>query len=467
MTVSSIRRIGRALCGRARPCRLLLILLCCSLLGGTVVLFPVTTIGADPATDHWPQWRGPLATGVAPTSNPPVEWSETKNIRWKTPLPGKGHSTPVIWGNHVFVTTAIPDGAALEPRFSGVPGAHDNAAITHHQQYAVLALDRRTGKILWKRTVNRQLPHEGAHNTASLASHSPVTDGKRVYASFGSQGIYALDMEGKTSWQVQLGKMTTKHGHGEGSSPALFGNTLVVNWDHEGTSFVVALDATTGKQQWKKSRDEVTSWATPIVVQHAGKPQVIISGTGRVRSYDLGTGKINWQCGGLSANIVASPVAANGMVFVGSSYEIRALFGIRLEGARGDITGSKQVAWSRTRGTPYVPSPLLYGEALYFLSHYQGILSRVNAKTGNNQPGSFRLGPLGNIYASPVGAANRVYITDLDGQTLVMAHDEVPRALALNKLDDQFSASAAIAGNCIFLRGEKSLYCIAKESPGN
>lgn len=463
MIVSSSRRAQRGLRPVSYRRCLLLVCLASSLLGGTFAPFPVTVIGADPETTHWPQWRGPLATGVAPTSNPPVEWSETKNIRWKTPLPGKGHSTPVIWGDYVFVTTAIPDGAALEPRFSGVPGAHDNAAITHHQQYAVLALDRRTGKILWKRTVNRQLPHEGAHNTASLASNSPVTDGKRVYASFGSQGIYALDMKGKTSWQLQLGKMKTKHGHGEGSSPTLFGNTLVVNWDHEGTSFVVALDATTGKQQWKKSRDEVTSWATPIIVQHEGKPQVIISGTGRVRSYDLATGKINWQCGGLSANIVASPVAADGMVFVGSSYEIRALFGIRLAGASGDITGSKQVAWSRTRGTPYVPSPLLYGEALYFLSHYQGILSRVNAKTGANQPGSFRLGSLGNIYASPVGAANRIYITDLDGQTLVMAHGEIPRAMALNKLDDQFSASAAIAGNALYLRGEKSLYCIAKE----
>ena len=417
---------------------------------------------AEEASDsNWPQWRGPLATGVAPVGNPPTEWSETKNIRWKTPLPGKGHSTPVIWGNRIFVTTAIPYGPELPPRFSGAPGAHDNSAITRRHEYAVIAIDRRTGKILWKQSVRKQLPHEGGHNTASLASHSPVTDGKRVYASFGSQGIHALSLEGKPLWKADLGKMQTKHGHGEGSSPTLYENTLVVNWDHEGKSFVVALDASTGKQRWKQTRDEVTSWATPIVVQHGGKPQVIISGTGRVRSYDLANGKINWECGGLSANIVASPVAADGMVFVGSSYEKRALFAVKLAGAKGDITDTEQVAWSRTRGTPYVPSPLLYGNALYFLAHYQSILSRINAKTGKDEPGAYRLGPLGNIYASPVGVADRIYITDLDGQTLVMTHSEIPRALALNKLDDSFSASAAIAGDEFFLRGAKALYCIA------
>ncbi len=437
-------------------------LLNCLLLG-IAACWPILGSAVEPASSNWPQWRGPLATGVAPTGNPPTEWSETKNIRWKTPLPGKGHSTPVIWGNRIFVTTAIPSGPAVKAHFSGAPGAHDNSAITHHHEYVVMALDRLTGKILWKQAVSKQLPHEGGHNTASLASHSPVTDGKRIYASFGSQGIHAFSLDGKPLWKSNLGKMQTKHGHGEGSSPTLFGNTLVVNWDHEGKSFVVALDASTGKERWKQARDEVTSWATPIVVQHEGKSQVIISGTGRVRSYDLATGKINWECGGLSANIVASPVAADGLVFVGSSYEKRALFAVKLAGAQGDITGSKQVAWSRTRGTPYVPSALLYGNALYFLAHYQSILSRINAKTGKDEPGAYRLGPLGNIYASPVGVADRIYITDLDGQTLVMTHSEIPRSLALNKLDDSFSASAAIAGDEFYLRGAKAIYCIARE----
>jgi outer membrane protein assembly factor BamB len=199
------------------------------------------------------------------------------------------------------------------------------------------------------------------------------------------------------------------------------------------------------------------------VVEHEGKPQVVISGTDRVRGYDLASGKVVWECGGLAANIVASPVAGEGMVFVGSSYEKRVLLAILLEGAWGDITGTGRVAWRRMRGTPYVPSPLLYGDSLYFLSHYQGVLTRVRAKTGADAPGAFRLGGVRNIYASPVGAADRVYVTDLDGATVVFSHSAEPKLLALNRLDDRFAASAAIAGKELFLRGEKYLYCIAEE----
>ncbi|MFP6691482.1 MAG: PQQ-binding-like beta-propeller repeat protein, partial [Pirellulales bacterium] len=255
----------------------------------------------------------------------------------------------------------------------------------------------------------------------------------------------------------------TKHGHGEGSSPALYGDTLIVNWDHEGQSFVVALDKRNGRQLWRLDRKEVTSWATPIVVEHNGRPQVVVCGTDRVRGYDLETGKIIWQCGGMSANIVATPVSADGVVFVGSSYEKRAMLAINLDGAKGDITGTDKVLWSRFRGTPYVPSPLLYGNALYFLTHYQGILSRVNAKTGEDRPGAFRLGAIRNVYASPVAAADRIYITDLDGTTAVLSHGDIPRLLSINRLNDSFSASAAIVGEELFLRGKKHLYCIAKE----
>ena len=307
------------------------------------------------------------------------------------------------------------------------------------------------------------MPHEGGHYTASLASHSSVTDGEHLFAFFGSQGLYCLTLDGKLVWEKDLGKMQTRHGHGEGSSPALYGNTLVINWDHQGDSFAIALDKKTGQQIWRIERDEITSWATPIIVDMESKAQVIISGTNRVRGYDLNTGKVIWECGGLSRNAIASPVAGNGMVYVASSYDTQALLAIRLEGAQGDITETDQVVWTRWRGTPYVPSPLLYGESLYFLRHYQGVLARVDAKTGEEHGGPFRLDGIRNVYASPVGAANRVYITDRDGTTLVISHDETPQVLALNHLDDSFSASAAIVGREIFLRGEKYLYCIAEE----
>ena len=412
---------------------------------------------------YWPQWRGPLGTGVAPHADPPLHWSEDSNIRWKVALPGSGHSTPIVWGDRVFVTTAIPYGDRVEPRPETAPGAHDNAPVLYQHAFAVLAISRTDGSVIWQRTLNRQLPREGGHYTASFASNSPVTDGELLFAFFGSHGLYCLNMDGALQWKADLGAMRTKHGHGEGSSPVLHANFLVVSWDHEGQSFVLALDKRTGKQLWKVARDEVTSWATPIVIEHAGRAQLIISGTDRIRGFDLSTGSLIWECGGLSANIVASPVAADGMVYAGSSYDTRAMLAIRLDGASGDLTGTDRVAWTRSRGTPYVPSPLLYGESLYFLRHYQGILTRLNARSGEEKDGPFRLPEIRNVYASPVGAAGRVYITDRDGTTVVISHGEFPTVVAINRLDDSFSASATPVGRELLLRGERNLYCIAQE----
>jgi outer membrane protein assembly factor BamB len=424
--------------------------------------------GAEPngaaALHHWPQWRGPLGTGVAPNARPPVEWSETKHLRWKTALPGKGHSTPVVWGERVFLTAAVPYGEPGKPRYPNRPGAHDNLAVTRHHEFVVLAVGRRDGKILWQQTVHRELPHEAGHVSGSVASASPVTDGEHVFAFFGSRGLYCLDTNGQLLWKKQFGHMHTKHGHGEGSSPALHGETVVVNWDHEEQSFLVALDKRTGRQRWRGARAEDTSWATPIVVEHAGRAQVVVPGTKRLRGYDLATGEVVWECGGLSSNIVASPVAADGVVYAGSSYETRALLAVRLDGARGDVTDTNQVVWSRRRGTPYVPSPLLYGDSLYTLQHYQGILARLDVRTGEDRGGPFRLGAIRDVYASPVGAAGRVYVTSRDGVTQVLSHGEQAlKTLAVNRLDDTFSASAALAGRELFLRGERYLYCIAEE----
>jgi outer membrane protein assembly factor BamB len=419
--------------------------------------------GAISETLHnWPAWRGPLGTGASPDADPPIEWNEEKNVRWKTPLPGLGHSSPVVWGDRIYLTTAIPTGPALPPRVSKAPGAHDNLPVTHKQQFVALAVDRRDGSIVWQKPVHEELPHEGWHYTASAASISPVTDGEHVFASFGSYGLYCLDVDGNVVWQKQLGKMQIKHGHGESTTPALHGDTLIVNWDQERDSFIVALDKSTGEPRWRVPRDEETSWASPIVIEYNGRPQVVVSGTNRIRGYELDSGKVIWECGGLSSNVVASPVYGNGMVFAGSSYETRALLAINLNGARGDVTGTKQVVWSRRERTPYVPSPLLYDGGLYFLYHYQGVLSRVTARTGAEPTGPFRLTGITDVYSSPVAAAGRLYFTDREGTTLVMSGGEKPQALALNRLDDQFSASAALVGREMFLRGERFLYCLAE-----
>ncbi|MEK6257484.1 MAG: PQQ-binding-like beta-propeller repeat protein [Planctomycetota bacterium] len=418
-------------------------------------------VDAEPG---WPQWRGPLGTGAAPEADPPIEWSETKNVRWKVALPGKGHSTPVVWGDRVFLTTAVPVGEALPPKHSTAPGTHDGVPVTQRHEFVVLAVNRRDGKILWQKSVHKKLPHEGGHTTGSLASNSAVTDGEHVFAFFGSHGLYCLDMNGDVTWQKQFGEMQTKHGHGESASPVLHGDMLFVNWDHDGPCFVAAFDKRTGRQRWKVDRDEETSWSSPLMVENDGRPMLIVAGTNRVRAYDPANGQVIWECGGLSSNIVATPVAADGMLFAGSSYEKRAFLAIRLDRAKGDITGTDRIAWTRSRGTPYVPSPLLYGDSLYFLTHYQGILSRVDAVTGVDKPGAIRLGGIGNIYASPVAGGGRVYVTDLDGKTIVVSHDDRPKVLALNALDDEFAASAAIVGRELFLRGKKYLYCIAVDA---
>ena len=425
----------------------------------------VALSGALRADDNqnWPQWRGPLGTGAAPAGDPPLVWNEEagKNIRWKTAIPGRGHSTPIVWDDLIFLTTAVAVGEPVSPRPSTAPGNHDNLPVTHRHRFLALAVSRASGKILWQKTLREALPEEQGHYTASLASQAPVTDGQHLFVCFGSQGLYCIDFDGKVIWEKDFGMMQVRHGHGEGSSPALYKNTLIINWDHEGESFVVALDKNTGQQRWKVLRNEVTSWATPIVVEHAGEAQVIVSGTRRLRGYALASGKVLWECGGLSANIVASPVSGAGMVFAGSSYEKQALLAIRLGDAVGDITGTDKIAWTRSRGTPYVPSPLLVGGGLYFLSHYQGLLTRVEASTGEDRPGPFRLPGITNVYASPVAAAGRIYITDLDGNTVVLSSGDVPRPLALNRISEPVSASAAIAGQHLFLRGENHLYCLA------
>ena len=417
---------------------------------------------AQNSRTQWGQWRGPLGTGESPSANPPVRWSETENVRWKTQIPGLGHSSPVVWKQTVFVTTAIPFGEKFEPIADKAPGSHDNLKVSQKFKFVVLAINRADGKIKWQTEVHQAIPHEGAHVSASLASASPVTDGKHVIASFGTYGIYCFDFDGKLIWRKSLGKMLTKHGHGEGASPAMFENTVIINWDHEGDSFVVALNKNSGEEIWRVNRDEVTSWSSPIIYAHKGNPQVIVAGTGAVRGYDLASGKVIWECSGLSNNIVATPIALDGIVYVGSSYEIKSMFAIRLDGAKGDITGSKNVVWKRASRTPYVPSPLLYRDSLYFLRHYQGILTVAKAQTGDETIGPFRLNGLGNVYASPVAADGKIFITDRDGTTMVISQKEMPRLLSANRLNDSFSASAALVDRELFLRGEKFLYCLAE-----
>jgi outer membrane protein assembly factor BamB len=420
------------------------------------------------AGEDWPQWRGSNGTGSVSVaqdeSGPPVEWSETKNLKWKTAVPGQGISSPVVLGNRVFVTAAVPIGDKLAPRMSGRPGEHDNLPVSSRFRFVVLCLARDDGRVLWEKVVHEALPLEGGHVSASLASASPIVDDQYVYAMFGSHGLYCLSLEGQVIWEKHFGQMHSKHGHGEGASPVLRGDTLVVNWDHEEQSFIVALNRHDARELWRRDRDEVTSWSTPLIVDVEGQLQVVVCGTNRVRGYDLATGNVVWECGGLSENIVATPVydRSTGILVVGSSYEIRKMLALKLAGAQGDITNSERVLWSRTRGTPYVPSLLLVNDGVYFLAHYQNILTRVQLLDGAEAPGPMRLGELGDIYSSPVSDGRYVYVTDLHGTTMVITADAEPKLIGTNRIDEGVRASLAIAGSELYVRGEHHLYCLSR-----
>lgn len=446
-------------------------LLCASAATNAPAPSPTRSGSPDPAPTTalaWPQWRGPLATGVSPTAQPPVTWSETRNVRWKLPLPGKGHSSPIILGDRVIVMTAAPVGEAQKPVFDQAPGVHDSVPVTHRHEYAVQSVSRKDGRVAWKTIVREEWPHEGGHSTGSPESHSPVTDGQAVYALFGSRGLYCLEADGRIRWRKDLGRMNTLHAHGEGSSPVVHGGLLVVNWDHEGGSFIQAFDARTGDSRWKTARDEKTSWSTPIVVEVDGTPQVIVSATRRIRGYDLATGALVWECAGLTDNVVASPVVHRGVLVAGNSYYVQAMLALRLSGARGDVSDSDRVVWRMNRLTPYVASPLLYDDTLYHLRHNQNVLVRLDPATGRLRGELLRLEGIRDfIFASPVGAAGRIYLTGRDGTTVVLKHPSGHEAfenavLAVNRLEDSFSASPALVDRELYLRGERFLYCLAE-----
>ncbi len=413
---------------------------------------------AQDRLEQWPQWRGPLANGLAPKADPPTEWSETKNVRWKVEIPGSGSATPAVWGDRIFVLTAVPKGAApAAPR--GGRGMTTGAPEFPYR-FEVLCLDRMTGKEVWRKTAIEQRPHEGHHPTHGYASASPATDGKLLVASFGSRGIFAYDLDGKELWKKDLGDMRIKVGFGEGISPVLHEGGVIVNWDHEGGSFIVRLDAATGEERWRQARDEKTTWSTPFVALHEGAPQVIVNASNRIRSYDFTSGRLLWECGGQTGNAIPVPVTHDGLVFCMTGYRGFALQAIRLD-SKGDVTG--QSIWKRDDAAPYVASPLLWDGLLYFSKERNGILHCVDAKSGKEHYGGTRLPGVETIYASFAGAAGKVYVVGREGSTVVLKHGPKFEVLATNRLSEGVDASPVLVGKQLYLRGTKHLYCIEEK----
>ncbi len=429
------------------------------------------SVEASSDSAQWGQFRGPDGNGSSTTARPPTRWSNSQNVRWKVAIPGGGHSSPVVWNDRVYLLTAVPTGgdAAAEPSAGepapgrgGPPGrGMRRPPPDKPYEFTVLCLNRADGAILWQTIVKNAIPKEGGHPTNTHASASPVTDGKHIYAFFGSYGLYCLDLDGKVVWERDLGQMQTRNSFGEGSSPALYDNTLVVTWDHEGPSFIEAMDASTGKTLWKVDRDEPTSWATPRIIPSGDSVQVVTNGTRALRSYDLKTGKLIWECGGMTANPIPTPMTDGELVYCMTGYQGFSIQAIRL-GAQGDVTGSQSIVWSRQDAAPYVPSAVLYRDLIYFTKSREGILFAVDAKTGKTLIDQTRLDGIQSIYASLVAADDKIYVSGREGVTAVLEYGPQLKILASNDLGEPIDATPALVGDEIFIRGHQHLFCIGE-----
>jgi outer membrane protein assembly factor BamB len=493
-------------------------------------------VSGSAAAGNWPTWRGPNGDGIA-EGNPPVSWSETENVKWKVKLPGKGHSTPVVWGDQMFFLTAVPtkeepqaqqqaqesgregrgnrEGGGGRP--PGVPENYENMSEEERQafwnklrqerasrreqdnrnggaaqaqqgdreqrgerrrrggrgggsrgskptvpyKFKVVCLDRTTGGVVWEKTAKEAVPHEGAHRTGTQSSYSPITDGKLLWASFGSRGLHCYDLDGNHKWSRDLIQMQIRNSFGEGSSPALVDDAIVVVADHEGQSKIFAFNKDSGEPLWVTDRNEPTTWATPFPVKVGDAMQVVVPSSEWSRCYDVASGEELWRVTGLTSNVIATPVAGFGNVYVMSGHRGYALQAIEL-GHSGDLTGSEAIKWKLDKNTPYIASPLLYDDKLYLLEGRSAVLSCYDAESGKPVYEAKELSGMGTVYASPVGAQGRLYISDREGNTAVVKHGDTYELVAQNKLDDVIDASPVVIGETMYMKGNTHLYCIAE-----
>ena len=417
--------------------------------------------------ENWAQWRGPYENGVAPAGDPPLEWSETTNIKWKTEIPGVGHATPIIWKDQMILLSAVQTDQKIEVGEGGDgPEGGDwmNPRSTDYiHRFVVISVNKNNGDIQWQTTVREELPYSNTHEFGSWASNSPVTDGEFIYAYFGSHGLYCLNFKGELIWEKDLGRMEKHMSFGEGSSPVLYRDKLIVLRDHQGQSMLHVLDKRTGEIIWEVKRDEVSSWSTPLVIEFDRAVQVVTSASNLIRSYALEDGEILWECSGMTRNVIPSPIYADGKVYLMSGFRGSYAMAIDLSKASGNISGSDAIVWSYDQNTPYTPCPILMDGNIYFLKVNNGYLTCLNAKDGSEYYTNQKLDGINNIFTSPVGVKDRIYIVGTNGVCTVVKAGESFEPLAQNTLDDQFFASPVILGNDLILRGVKTLYCISKD----
>lgn len=428
-----------------------------------------TSIAAKTGSTNWPQWRGPDGQGVSAEKGLPDEWSDKKNVRWKTPIEGLGHSSPIVWGKKIFLTTAL-DGEAIPGRTAGVTHKMaDGSDFVHpdavganlKHTFKVICIDRSSGKVLWERVAYEGPVYDSRHRKASFASSTPATDGKLVYAFFGAEGLYAYDYSGKLIWKQQnFGKLGTAS-VGYGVSPVLYQNLVIMQCDDSGmNSFMVAFDKKTGKEVWRTPRKVDLTWTTPVLVHTAKGVELVTAAIEFIIAYDPATGKELWRHKGLESNAVPTPLVLNDLVVFTSGAPSKIALAIRAGGS-GDVTGTSQLVWSYKKGTAYVPSPILYGDYVY-LTTDRGLLTCLDAKTGKVEYEGARVPVPATFSASLVAYEGKLLLTSEDGETFVVKAGPKHEIIRTNSLGEPVYASPAIADGGIYIRGERNLFAIGK-----
>jgi outer membrane protein assembly factor BamB len=437
----------------------------------TLVVLVMTGVSAQPAADNWPSFRGPQASGVSDTATPPVRWevSTAANMAWRTAIPGLGHSSPIVWGNRVYLTTAIGDAAAAQALSlgdsdrAGIDPADD--LVAHRWQ--LMALDRANGAIVWTRAVHEGVPRVKRHVKGSHASATPATDGRVIVAMFGSEGLYAFDLNGKELWRKDFGALAVglaeepEYEWGPASSPVIHGNTVIVQNDRYKDSFLVALDLQTGRELWRASREERPSWATPLVMTHGDATTVVAVSPLFARGYDLRTGRERWRIADPDGQVkVSSPVAAGGLAIVTGGWPAAARPVVAVRVADGSV------AWRHDRGSPYTTTPLVYDGLAYILTD-NGILSAYDAATGARAYQRRLSSRAGSFSASPVAADGRIYFASEDGQVIVIRAGRTFEVLATNEMDEVCMATPALSGDLLLVRTKTHLYALRNRAGSN
>ncbi|HEX8185472.1 MAG TPA: PQQ-binding-like beta-propeller repeat protein [Blastocatellia bacterium] len=422
---------------------------------------------------NWPSFRGPNASGVAEGKPTPVSWDATKgtNILWKVPIPGLAHSSPVVWGDKVFATTAISS-KGNEYFRHGLYGDVDSDKDTSKHTWKVYCLDKSTGKVVWERVAYEGVPKIKRHIKSTHANSTPATDGKYVVAFFGSEGLYCYDVKGKLVWKQDLGVLDSgwfydpDYQWGMASSPIIYKNMVILQCDVQKGSFIAAYDIKDGKQLWKTPREEIPSWGTPTIYEGKSRVELITNATRAVRGYDPTTGKELWKLVGNPEVTATTPIAWNDLIYICNSYRPnQPIYAIRA-GAVGDIslkngaTSSEHVAWSMQRGGTYMPTPIIYGDYLYTCANH-GVMACYNAKTGERIYQQRIADKGGSFSASPVAADGKVYLSSEDGEIFVVKAGPKHELLATNPMGEVLMATPAISDGMIFVRGQHNLFAIA------